>query len=224
MTFSFILLLTLLLSHIKISTQEHTLLELRDLSDTCNDINSSRTLYSIIWKSLITIFACVWVSVHPNIPPPEDVLEPPSSWMTFFRRRVKFALIAVIAPELVVGFAARQCVVAWKFSQSEYSPFSHPPSSSFLTDMGGFVTKQGHYPITTEDRLTPENIAAMLKIQEVDIQDRSKGDALVKGLALVQVLRSIAEPAARVQQGLPVTELEVATVAFAFINVFIWCL
>ncbi|KAJ7119939.1 hypothetical protein C8R43DRAFT_900818 [Mycena crocata] len=66
-----------------------------------DDINDCRRLFDIIWGCLATIFACTWVSVHPNVPPPSQ------SCLALFWRRLKLMLVAVIAPELMVGFAAR---------------------------------------------------------------------------------------------------------------------
>ncbi|KAJ7769057.1 hypothetical protein B0H14DRAFT_3509552 [Mycena olivaceomarginata] len=54
--------------------------------------------------------------------------------------------------------------------------------------------------------------------------DRSKGDALSKGLALAQGLWFCVQYFARIHHHLAVTQLEVATVAFAVVNVFIWAL
>jgi hypothetical protein len=54
--------------------------------------------------------------------------------------------------------------------------------------------------------------------------DKSKGDALSKGLTLAQGLWFTTQCLARVHQHLAVTELEVATLAFAVVNVFIWLL
>ncbi|KAJ7879740.1 hypothetical protein B0H14DRAFT_2566591 [Mycena olivaceomarginata] len=53
---------------------------------------------------------------------------------------------------------------------------------------------------------------------------QSKGDALSKGLALIQGLWFTTQCIARVFQRLPVTELEVATAAFAVVNILIWWL
>jgi hypothetical protein len=54
--------------------------------------------------------------------------------------------------------------------------------------------------------------------------DKSKGDALSKGLALAQGLWFCVQYFARIHQHLAVTQLEVATLAFAVVNVFIWAL
>jgi hypothetical protein len=54
--------------------------------------------------------------------------------------------------------------------------------------------------------------------------DKSKGDALSKGVAMVQGLWFTTQCVARVHQHLAVTELEVATLAFAVVNLFIWFL
>jgi hypothetical protein len=84
----------------------------------------------------------------------------------------------------------------------------------------------GCHPIASRTQLGGggEYIAAIRGIQEKDIVDKSKRDALSKGIALAQGIWFTAQCAARVAQRLPVTELEVATLAFAVVNVFIWIL
>ncbi|KAJ6565519.1 hypothetical protein DFH09DRAFT_1314816 [Mycena vulgaris] len=184
--------------------------------DSCDNINDCRRMFDIIWGCLTTIFACTWVSVHPNVPPPDQ------SSLARLGRRLWMMFMAVIAPEVMVGFAARQFFVARSFSKEFNLTFTH----GFFFSMGGFVSQDGH-PIATfkqlEDPLLgPEYHSAISKIKVVDITARSKGDALSKGVALTQGLWFITQCLARVHQHLPVTELEVATLAFAIVNVFIW--
>jgi hypothetical protein len=90
----------------------------RSAADSCNDINNCRKLFDIVWGCLATIFACTWVSVHPNVPAPNQ------SRLALFWQRLKMMLIAVIAPELMVGFAARQFIAARSLSKGELADFS----------------------------------------------------------------------------------------------------
>ncbi|KAJ6573021.1 hypothetical protein DFH09DRAFT_1362189 [Mycena vulgaris] len=184
--------------------------------DSCDDINNCRRLFDIIWGCLTTIFACTWVSVHPNVPPPNQ------GWLTRLWRRLGMMLVAVVAPELMVGFAARQLLVAWRFSRKIKVTLAH----GFFFSMGGFVSQGGH-PITTmdqlEDTILSEQYQKAICAVEADyIMGRGKGDALSKGVALTQGLWFITQCLARVHQHLPITELEVATLAFAVTNIFIW--
>ncbi|KAJ6573053.1 hypothetical protein DFH09DRAFT_881903, partial [Mycena vulgaris] len=183
--------------------------------DSCDDINNCRRLFDIIWGCLTTIFACTWVSVHPNVPPPNQ------GWLVHLRQRLRMMLMAVIAPEVMVGFAARQFFVAWRFSRKFKVTLAH----GFFFSMGGFVSQNGH-PIATFTQLEgligkqyQEEICA---VKAEYIMGRGKGDALSKGIALTQGLWFITQCIARVHQHLPVTELEVATLAFAVVNIFIW--
>ncbi|KAF8188287.1 hypothetical protein K438DRAFT_1463551, partial [Mycena galopus ATCC 62051] len=186
----------------------------------------------IVWGCLATVFACTWVSVHPNLPPPNQ------SWLALFWRRLKIVsrrqtlqqfmislkmmLIAVIAPELMVGFAARQFFFARWFSREYGVSRTH----GFFFSMGGFVSRSGHRPIVTKKQIRdlPEYLTEICSVDAEDIQDKSKGDALSKGVAMIQGLWFTIQCLARVQQHLPVTNLEVATLAFAVVNVFIWIL
>ncbi|KAJ7077740.1 hypothetical protein C8R44DRAFT_755073 [Mycena epipterygia] len=219
------MLLLFLLVHMlsKSSTlAERHSLDSRASVDSCDDINSCRRPFDIVWGCLTTIFACTWVSVHPNVPPPDQ------SRLALFWRRLKLMLIAVIAPELMVGFAARQLWAARRFSKGRQCSFRVEFDVSithgFFISMGGFVSQNGHAIITIKQLQNPEYISAIRKVKAEYIMDKSKGDALSKGVALTQGLWFIMKCLARVHQHLPVTQIEVATLAFAVVNVLIWSL
>ena len=61
-----------------------------------------RTIWGILWSCLATIFACSWVSIHPNIPAPNE-----SSWRIFLRR-LELMFWAVVSPEMIITWALRQ--------------------------------------------------------------------------------------------------------------------
>lgn len=88
----------------------------------------------------------------------------------------------------------------------------------FFAIMGGFARYddgEGPYvidPDGLEDYLQKDDITGEA------IMDRSKGDALSKGIAILQTGWFILQCIARKIQGLPVTELEVVTLAFAALN------
>ncbi|KAJ7843464.1 hypothetical protein B0H13DRAFT_2412615 [Mycena leptocephala] len=133
-------------------------------------------------------------------------------------------IIAVIAPEIMVTFAARQFLAARVLSKE----FGFSKTHGFFFCMGGFVSSTG-YPIVTKKQLEdselgPEFLAGIKNVEAEDIMDKSKGDVLSKGLAMVQGLWFTTQCVARVHQRLAVTELEVATLAFAVVNLFIWLL
>ncbi|KAJ7860428.1 hypothetical protein B0H14DRAFT_3446095 [Mycena olivaceomarginata] len=189
------------------------ILELRTSIDTCDDINNCRRLFDVIWGCLATIFACTWVSVHPNVPPPGQ------SWLALLWRRLKMMLIAFIAPELMVGFAGRQFYVARRLSKGPTDTFSAWADSRHPLAILLQTKQQLEDPV-----LGPGFLAAIRDVDAEDIMDKSKGDALSKGLALAQGLWFMAQCLARVQQHLTITALEVATLAFAVVNVSIWLL
>ncbi|KAJ6582306.1 hypothetical protein B0H19DRAFT_928116 [Mycena capillaripes] len=196
--------------------------------DSCNDINNHqcRKLIDIIWGCLTTIVACTWVSVHPNVPPPNQ------SRLALLWRRLKMMLIVIIAPEIMVAFAARQFFSARNLSKGAEAAKASSSISEHLTlrhTRSSFAWSSTGYPIVTKKQLAesdlgPEFLADIQNIDAEDIMDKSKGDALSKGVALAQGLWFTTQCIARVQQHLAVTELEVATLAFAVVNIFIWLL
>ncbi|KAJ7062877.1 hypothetical protein C8F01DRAFT_985806 [Mycena amicta] len=198
----------------------------------CDNINHCRRLYDIVWGCLATIFACIWVSVHPNVPQPT----PPrpdrkgsfwqwAKWMVIDANgalilRLKLMVVALLGPEFIVGFAGRQLATARDFSKMYKISLTH----GFFICMGGFVDSQGHPIVTCAQISKPGVLQAILKTPKSAIQDKSKGDVLSKGVALFQGLWFVLQCIARTSQRLPLTELEIATLAFAVVNIFTWLL
>ena len=65
--------------------------------------STRRSIWSIFWGCLATIFACSWVAVHPNIPAPSG---------SIFLTRLKLMGYMLIVPELVIVWAVRQWYAA----------------------------------------------------------------------------------------------------------------
>ncbi|KAJ6473299.1 hypothetical protein DFH09DRAFT_1219109 [Mycena vulgaris] len=141
-------------------------LDPRAPGDSCDD-NSCRKLFDIVWGCLATIFACTWVSVHPNVPAPDE------GWLACVWRRLRMMITTVVASELMVSFAARQFYTAWTFSKAFKVSLTH----GFFFSMGGFVSQNGH-PITTtgqlEDTIGKQYREVICDVEVEDITTRSK--------------------------------------------------
>ncbi|KAJ7751609.1 hypothetical protein B0H16DRAFT_1460158 [Mycena metata] len=171
-------------------TQGHPDLLVRASETSCDcTINSCRTLFDIIWGCLATIFACTWVGLHQNVP------DPKLGHFALLMRKLHMMVVMIIAPEVIVAFAARQLVSARWISKE----FNVSKTHGFFCAMGGFVSEEGH-PVSRVKQL-PAYFSAIRAIKKADIEDKSKGDTLPKHL--------------------PLTELEVATLAFAALSAVI---
>jgi hypothetical protein len=93
--------------------------------------------------------------------------------------------------------------------------------------MGGFVSHDGTELLSLEDveRLVRDKEIEYPIVSRDEIEDRSKGDSVTKVLVVVQTTWFLLQCAARGNQGLGLTELELMTAAFALLNgitYFIW--
>lgn len=100
---------------------------------TCNDLNNCRTITDIIWSCLATIFVCIWVGVHPNIPKPTKRKKYTryTGWRDWFFNRLRgcwddlrliwwppvwnrlmISIWALLTPEFILVWAIRQWFVA----------------------------------------------------------------------------------------------------------------
>ena len=90
--------------------------------------------------------------------------------------------------------------------------------------MGGFVDGTKLLSLDDiEDLVQNEEIEYPIATRE-EIQDRSKGDAVTKALVVLQTTWFLLQCAARGSQHLALTELELATAAFAVLNIIIYAL
>jgi len=95
--------------------------------------------------------------------------------------------------------------------------------------MGGFMAYEGNRPIHV---LLPEQLESYSltgngdfpRISKAEIEDRSKGDSISKGVVILQTGWFMTQCIARGVQGLPITELELVTFAFATLNLVIYML
>ncbi|KAG1880132.1 hypothetical protein F4604DRAFT_1922818 [Suillus subluteus] len=90
----------------------------------------------------------------------------------------------------------------------------------FFVWMGGFMLYFNDEPRATLkpkelERFVLEGSVEMPTIMEADIEDRSKGDALSKGIAILQLAWFVVQFVARYAQNLPITLLELDTLAVA---------
>jgi len=175
---------------------------------------SSRSIWTIVWSCLSTIFASTWVAIHPNMPGPED-----SQWAVV-RRRLAIMCYLLLAPEFVIMWALRQHfdakAVTGRFEDRPGWTRTH----SFFLIMGGFTLYENGIPLRILKVPELESLWASGKIvwptiTEKEIKDKSKGDYLSKGIAIIQTTWFIIQCIVRGAYGLAVTELEVATLAFA---------
>ena len=72
---------------------------------------NTRSTWDIVWNCLATIFACAWVSVHPNIPPPGT-----KEWQVAIIRS-ELMIWTIIAPEMMLFWAIRQWVGARRLAE-----------------------------------------------------------------------------------------------------------
>ncbi|KAF9480163.1 hypothetical protein BDN70DRAFT_640834 [Pholiota conissans] len=184
---------------------------------------NTRSVWNIVWTCVVTIIACSWVSVHPNIPAPGR-----KEWQVALMR-LELMVWTIIAPEMMIFWAIRQWIGARKLA-SLYNDKEHEnwtKTHGYFIQMGGFVLYHGS---RRGGVLSPERMEALLRdrliefptITEEEIQDRSKGDALSKMLVIGQTSWFIAQCITRRAQGLIMTELELVTLAFAALNSFMY--
>jgi len=191
-------------------------------SPSCNNLNSCRSLWDIIRSCALTIFLCTWVSVHPNIPSPDD------AWPRVTLRRVGLMLATLVVPEAIIAWALRQRMVASELAR-KHKGEGWTLTHGFFAIMGGFMEHDGNWPIQVlfPDQLESYSLTGngdFPRISKKEIQDKSKGDFISKAVVILQTSWFVMQCIARGVQGLPITELELATIAFASLNFVIYML
>jgi hypothetical protein len=185
---------------------------------------NTRAIYNILWSCLSTIFACTYITIHPNIPAPGD-----SQWAVL-RRRVAIMGYFLLTPEFIIMWAARQHYGARYLTKKHIKKHTGwTRTHAFFLIMGGFTLHEGGKPVRILEARELEELWEAGKITwptvtKEEIADRSKGDYLSKTIVLFQTTWFVGQCIARGAYGLTVTELEVVTVAFASLTGIVYYL
>ncbi|KAF8803226.1 hypothetical protein BYT27DRAFT_7195811, partial [Phlegmacium glaucopus] len=180
----------------------------------------TRSTLDIFWSCYATLFACAWVAIHPNIPPNGCK----------YRERAKCLFVSLFSPELMVAWAIAQWYSARRILRELDSVDSESKwtlTHAHFLQMGGFVLYKDGKPTNVLVRSFPDilhyrSILSKIHISKEEILDHSKNDPLSKGLALLQTTWFVIQCIVRWAKGLVVTEMELATLAFAVLNGFMY--
>lgn len=131
------------------------------------------------------------------------------------------------------GFVIKREPQKWTIVHSYYAQMGGLVYSTTKMRVGDGVHREVDYATLTATQLTSqyhwswedeasgdEHPLTHLVLDVMDIQDKSKADWFIKGVATIQVIWIIFNGIARHIIGLPVTQIEIATIAFAVIAVF----
>jgi hypothetical protein len=109
----------------------------------------TRTIWSILLSSLVTIFVCIWVVVRPNVPAFGD------EFLARIKQRAMLLLTAVIALELIALFAMRQWVCAREVMKTaEIEPCVNQVSIPFVGPLLLSISRLRFLSTRTIGRLT----------------------------------------------------------------------
>ena len=190
---------------------------------------NGRGTSSLVISCLLTLILCVWSALHLNVPSQGET--------RIYRLFVimRWIIVGIYAPELVVFTAWRQWSSAKilgklirdlrahgeKMSASHEWTMAH----SFFACTGGFAFQlnngESFLPADCPKRLaiTARGMALLAKcghlpdIPRAEIVDKSKANDLAKALVMVQALWMLLQVIERLIVRLPVTLLEVNTIA-----------
>ncbi|KAF9072837.1 hypothetical protein BDP27DRAFT_1417605 [Rhodocollybia butyracea] len=223
-----------------LSVSTTTILEDNTLG-TCSGIRC-RTALQIFWSCTSVLIACIWVSIHPNIPGPRD------RWWRVLAEKIFLMLITLTVPEMMLFWAIRDWSSA-RLLATRLKMIGWTKTHAFFALMGGFALYEGKeficvlriMPISEEHQNIQDCIAgASCNTSELDdrsllahahfigqmtkheVKDRSHSDAFSKFIAVAQTTWLVIQLVARAARGLPATELEIMTAAFVFMNLLLY--
>lgn len=187
---------------------------------------NQRGSIDIIWSCCLVLFVCVWAVLHHNIPLKSD-----SIWTTL-GRKLRWATLAVAAPELLTLFSVMQWNAA-NVSVREMKDLGDMDWSvvhAFHANAGGFILHTPDcpaFPINAKSihYLRSTGWMKAVTITREDIWDRSKADLFAKGFAMLQASWLVIQCTARLAQRLSITPIELFTLAFVLPTVatgFFW--
>lgn len=193
------------------------------------DQPSFRGTWDIVWTSLVTIFICTYTLLCLNVPAHND------TWWTNLKRRLLWMGLAIIAPEIVLTYAAGQ----WSRARQSVQAFHDSGFEAwtmrlaFFADMGGFVVqgkenkKDVRFPLNAKQLhwLVVHGHLEYPATNDDEIWDKSKQDRLSRAISVFQAAYLIVACIGRAAQSLAITTLELnalGIVVCALMTAFSW--
>ena len=209
---------------------------------------STRGTIGLVWNCFVTVFLCTWTVQRPNIPSPSTSPRPAISVAGGFTNKLFWMFVTMVVPEYVALVAYYQ----WKDARiSTTAPKICDRWSlvhGYYAEMGGFAVRLNYEPrfqasesgfvVELQDgvayrtragdlrTMVSEHILTIPEITTESIYERSKATFFANVITLIQVLWFVVCTLGRVAQRLPISTLELSTLAFvccaAVIGFFWW--
>nr|OQO19891.1 hypothetical protein B0A51_13394 [Rachicladosporium sp. CCFEE 5018] len=196
-----------------------------------------RSTFNILWSSLATIAACTYCVLHFDVPRQHNGRDPgwrgDLKWLSKgLGMKLKWCIVAILAPEYYLMIAAMQYDAARRLQRrlqdldnSVHGGRQWSINEAFFISMGGYGVS---YWSDSTDRKVAElwtksfthllELAPSLVLPELldadEVTAQSKTDMFTKSIVLAQILYFVVAVISRWIEHLPVSPLEVATLAF----------
>ncbi|KAI1332931.1 hypothetical protein F5Y16DRAFT_407490 [Xylariaceae sp. FL0255] len=181
---------------------------------------NNRGTLSIIYSSLSTIWLCTWTCLCLNIPGHEK-----EGWL-FLLYKFRWQIFTILFPEVLVVTAAEQWISA-KQSVGVFNSLGYHQWTirhGFFADMGGILlapNDSNPFPINSYQLsyLVRLRYLPMPQIEVDDIRAVNKADGIARSVTLFQILWFTISCIGRAAARLPLTALELETLAFILCTV-----
>ncbi|OIW26421.1 hypothetical protein CONLIGDRAFT_471851 [Coniochaeta ligniaria NRRL 30616] len=177
-----------------------------------------RSTLDLLYGCGATMYLCCWAAVHLNVPADDE------SAVVRTIRKVRWMFVCLIMPEYIAWRAVNELWGA-RILVEEFAAISTLQhwtlAHAFLLEMGGIslTTAAGERfrPSVKHFLLLAKTGRIVVpELPREDIEDKSKADWIVKGLAVFQILRFALGLMGRALQHSPVSTLELFTVIVIF--------
>jgi hypothetical protein len=188
----------------------------------CNERGS----LDLVWSCLSTLFICLWVMLHLNVPSARE----PQRYVVL--RKLRWFILAILMPETLLLASGGQWASAHR-SKADMKGLGHANwtmAHGFYANSGGFLlhcSDFAPFPVTAKQiaYLVRHNYIPCPCITKQEIFDKSKADMFTKSLACLQTSWFVIQCVARFAQSLPIAPLELCTCAIVLCTVtsfFFW--
>ena len=178
-----------------------------------------RGTWSIIWSCLATIFICTWSALHLDVPKRHG------RWYLVFRK-IRWMLVAVVAPEFVLAGAAENFFEAR--DRSRFLVARHPEWTMTHMQFAQAHGFRSRTPEGNELECRPRQLQEFIEKDKIDgpsisieeLQARGKNNWVTQLIAVLQIVWFVVQTLFRKIQHYQITALEIMTIAFVFCSVF----